>query len=251
MFGVKILILQGLILANPVAKLPVLMYHKISASQSKGLTIASEILEEQLLWLKEKGYHSHHLSQVVDLVKFPNKKNIVLTFDDAYVSQLEFAYPLLQKYGFKATFFVPLKYVGIADTWNKKAQPIMTAAQLRSLDPSVIELAYHSYAHEAYNEMSIEAIEEDTLLAFKTAQELELALGPYLAYPYGKFPRKDPEKSEFNAFLHEHKFKLGLRIGNRVNDFPIRDVFEVQRVDVRGEWSLKKFKRKIKWGKLV
>lgn len=227
------------------------MYHKISTTHSEGLTIASEILEQQLLWLKEAGYQSHHLSQVVDLVKFPKKKNVVLTFDDAYVSQLSYAYPLLQKHGFKATFFVPLKYIGLADTWNQDTQPIMTAAQLRSLDPAIVELAHHSYAHGKYHKMSEEDVRQDTENAFEAVEDNQLPLGPYLAYPYGKYPRKDPEKEVFFKGLRQRQFQLGLRIGNRVNDFPLKDPFEVQRIDVKGEWSLKKFKRKIKWGKLV
>ena len=78
-----------------------------------------------------------------------------------------------------------------------------------------------------------------------------LPLGPYLAYPYGKFPRKDLEKREFFQQLESHRFVYGLRIGNRLNNFPFPNPFELQRIDVKGQWKLKKFRRKLKYGNLI
>ena len=43
--------------------------------------------------------------------KIPGKP-IVLTFDDAYGDFYYNAWPLLRKYGFRATVFVPTDYVG-------------------------------------------------------------------------------------------------------------------------------------------
>ena len=227
------------------------MYHKVSASASSGLTISTERLEEQFRFLAENGYHTYHFSELSQLQTLPKKKNIVITFDDGYVSQLEFAVPLLNKYGLKATFFIPLKYMGAEDKWNKITAPIMDADTLKTLDTTVIELAYHSYEHKKYIELSPDQIEVDTQKAFAAIPEHGLSLGPYLAYPFGKYSRKNPEKGIFFQQLKNHQFIYGLRIGNRLNSFPFQDPFEIQRIDVKGEWSQKKFQRKIKFGKLV
>jgi len=227
------------------------MYHKVSAEESKGLTIASERLEAQFRFLAENNYRSYHLSELVNLEKLPQKKNIVITFDDGYVSQLEFAVPLLQKYNLKATFFIPLKYVGGMDDWNDITAPIMDADTLHSLNPLTVELAYHSYAHRKYNQLSPDEREADTLKAFNVASKNALPFAPYLAYPYGKFPRKDPEKVDFFQQLENHKFVYGLRIGNRLNTFPFPNPFEIQRIDVKGQWKLKKFRKKLKYGNLI
>ncbi|MEM7185720.1 MAG: polysaccharide deacetylase family protein [Bacteroidota bacterium] len=235
-----------------MAKLPILMYHKVASDQSKGLTISAEKLAAQFQFLASNGYQSYHLSTLAILKKLPQpKKNVVITFDDGYVSQLEHAVPLLQKYNLKATFFIPLQYVGAEDAWNEERSPIMDAETLRSLDPSVIELAYHSYAHQRYDEMPLEAIDRDTEQAFARASEQAMPLGPYLAYPYGKFPRTQPQKSEFFNLLKQHQFEYGLRIGNRINRFPFKKPFEIQRIDVKGEWGLNTFKRKIRFGRLL
>lgn len=233
-----------------MSKLPILMYHKVSASESEGLTISASKLEEQFKFLSEEGFRSYHLSELMDLAKLPSKKSVVITFDDGYVSQLEYTVPLLEKYMLKATFFIPLKYLGATDAWNDPSVPLMTTEQLKSLNPTVVELGYHSFAHQKYSEMTLSEIEEDTKLAFAEASKNELPLTATLAYPYGKFPRKNPEKEAFFNHLKENNFKYGLRIGNRVNRFPFKNPFEINRIDVKGEYSLKKFQRKLKFGKL-
>lgn len=225
------------------------MYHQVDLNESMGLIISSEKLEAQFKFLAEKGYHSYHLSELKQLQKLPVKKNIVITFDDGYVNQLEYAYPLLQKYHLKATFFIPLKYIGSEDTWNSPTSPIMDLEALKSIDPTVVQLAYHSYEHKKYTELSPEQIETDTQKALEVVSENALPFGPYLAYPYGKFPRKDPKRSQFFQRLQKNHFQYGLRIGNRLNTFPFNNPFEIQRIDIKGEYSLSKFKRKIRFGK--
>ena len=125
-------------------KLPVLMYHNVSkaTANSKGLTISNEKLEAQFKFLKENGYTTLHFKDLQAL-KGPSdypEKAVVITFDDVYVNQLELAYPLLQQYGLKASFYFPFKYVGGTDDWNDGEEPIMNVTQLQSLNPEVIEL---------------------------------------------------------------------------------------------------------------
>ena len=84
------------------------MYHDVSLSMSEALTISVEKLEEQFSYLAEKGYQTYHFKELMNLNILQSKKNIVITFDDGYVSQLKLVLPLLNKYKLKATFFVPL-----------------------------------------------------------------------------------------------------------------------------------------------
>ncbi len=233
-----------------MAKLPVLMYHDVTSQAGKGLTIGIDMLESQFAYLADNEFQTYHFKELLSLKKLPSPRNIVITFDDGYVSQLEFVVPLLKKYKLKATFFIPLYYLGKTDKWNTDSLPIMTAKQLHTLDPSVVELGFHSFYHKKYHELSEAEIEEDTLNCFKVVSEHSLPFAPVLAYPYGKYPRDISEKKKFIKQLEKHKFHYGLRIGNRVNRFPFPDPFEIQRIDVKGEFSLKKFKRKVKFGKL-
>ena len=234
-------------------KLPVLMYHSVSkdTSNSKGLTISKERLESQFKFLKENGYTTLHFKDLQAL-KGPSdypEKAVIITFDDVYVNQLELAYPLLQQYGLKASFYIPFQYVGGTDDWNDGTEPIMSVTQLQSLNTNVIELGLHSFAHGNYNEMSVEDIQEDFDKCKAFIVEHNLEIHNTLAYPYGKFPRKGEEQLAFFNTLHNNRVAYGLRIGNRVNTFPFKNNYEVQRIDIKGEDSIATFKKKLKRGK--
>lgn len=233
-----------------MAKLPVLMYHHIDVDEGKDLTISVKNIESQLKHLSESGYRSYHFRELLALKELPKGKNIVITFDDCYVSHKELALPLLKKYELKATFFAPLDFLGRTDGWNTSSVEIMTAEQLKSLDPKIVELGFHSYYHKKYTELSNAEIESDTRQSKEFVSEKDLNFAPVLAYPYGKYPRDTPRNEIFNRILSQNGIKFGLRIGNRINKFPFPRPYEIERIDVKGEWSLLKFRQKIRFGKL-
>ena len=80
--------------------------------------------------------------------------------------------------------------------------------------------------------------------------ESELNFSQVLAYPYGKFPKDKAGNKIFKDILKNNGIAYGLRIGNRRNDFPFKNPYEIQRIDIKGEYSLLKFRQKIKRGKL-
>lgn len=236
-----------------MAKLPVLMYHSVStnANQSKGLTIFIENLEAQFQFLKANGYTSLHFNDLQNLINSENlpEKAVIITFDDVYVNQLEYAYPLLQKYGLKACFYIPFQYVGDVNKWDKGEEPIMSIAQLKVLDSKTIELGLHSFEHRRYTELSHEEIQEDFDRCKEFIKDNELKVHNTLAYPYGKYPKKGKEKKNFLKVLNKNKIAYGLRIGNYVNKFPFKNNYEVQRLDIKGEDTLRTFERKLRKGK--
>ncbi|MBK5214032.1 MAG: polysaccharide deacetylase family protein [Flavobacteriaceae bacterium] len=232
-----------------MAKLPILMYHHITVEEGKGLTISVEKLEKQLKHLAENGYKTFHLKELLRIKDLPKGKNIVITFDDGYVSQMELALPLLKKYKLKATFFVPLDFLGKTDSWNTSSLAIMTTKQLKSLDPKIVELGFHSFYHKKYTELSNAEIEADTRRCLEFVSENNLNFSPVLAYPYGKFPKEKKYNEIFKKILSDNGIQCGLRIGNRINNFPFKRLYEIERIDVKGEFSLLKFRQKIRFGK--
>lgn len=236
-----------------MAKLPVLMYHNVvdSTNESEGLTVSVSKLEEQFAYLKSHGYTSLHfkdLSAFKSEADFPEKA-VIITFDDVYENQLIHAYPLLEKYGLKACFYIPFAYVGGLDDWNTGKEKIMTIDQLKSLNEEIVELGLHSFNHGKYDQISVEAIQEDFDLCREFIQNNSLVVHNTLAYPYGKYPKKGEEQTTFFRLLHENKIGYGLRIGNRVNQYPFKNLYEIQRIDVKGEYDLKTFIKRLKKGK--
>ena len=230
------------------------MYHNVTADPriSKGLTIAASRFEEHLKFLQSKGYQSYFLSELEGKSSV-NGSAVLITFDDATVNQLEFAVPLLKKYGFKAVFFVPFAYLGKTDAWNNvsanQAESIMTAEQLRMLDREVIELAHHSYSHQPFAQFNENEIASDFESAFAVIEKEQLNVYPALAYPYGSYPKKDPSRKHFFKIISQHGMRFAFRIGNKVSAYPFTNPFEIKRIDIKGEDNLWKFKWKLRLGK--
>ena len=96
---------------NPAV--PDIRYHSIGIPSEKWqwsyLTCPYEMFEDHLRWMKKKGFHTISLQHLYDYrkedVALP-KNSIVLTFDDGYLDNWTFAYPLLKKYGFKGTIYI-------------------------------------------------------------------------------------------------------------------------------------------------
>ena len=233
-----------------MTRLPILMYHNVSNNfnESKGLTVFCDKLEEQFRYLKEKEYTTYHFSELENKTAI-DSKSVIITFDDVTVNQLVYAVPLLEKYNLKATFFIPFGYIGNLDSWNSGIEKIMSIDQLKQLD-SRVELGLHSFAHKRYATLTEAEINADFSKCVEIIKQNDLKVYNALAYPYGNYPKKESNKSMFVSVLQQNKVKFGLRIGNRINKFPFKNPFEIQRIDIKGEDSLFKFKIKLRFGKL-
>lgn len=216
---------------------------------SVGLTIATTKFEEQLDYLVSHNFTSYFFSELDKNVAI-SQKSVVLTFDDVTENQLLYALPLLKKHKIKATFFIPFSYIGKTDSWNAGAQKIMTIDQLKSLDPEIVELGHHSFLHRKYAALSVQEIQEDFDKSFELIADNDLKVYPALAYPYGNYPKKGNRKTDFFQLLERNNIKMAFRIGNRVNQFPFKNKYEIQRIDIKGEDSLFSFKWKLRLGKL-
>lgn len=238
-----------------MAKLPILMYHNICLenTNSKGLTISKDKLESHFKVLKAQGYTPLHFSEIqsFSLSSIKPKKPVIITFDDVFETQFEWAYPLLKQYQMKASFFIPFSYVGGHDDWNDGHHKIMSIGQLKALDRDIVELGLHSFMHRPFDQMTPEEIELDFKECRKFIQKNNLDVNNILAYPYGKFPRSSTKKQQFFNLLTKHHIAYGLRIGNRLNSLPLKSIYELNRLDIKGEMSLGAFKRKITYGKLL
>ncbi|KAF2508537.1 polysaccharide deacetylase family protein [Flavobacterium zhairuonense] len=238
-----------------MSKLSILMYHNVcqSASDCNKLTVSVQNLERQFQYLRDNNYKTFHFSELEKMETIP-QKSIILTFDDVTENQLIFALPLLKKYNLKASFFIPFKYIGKTDSWNKDTgepeQKIMSVEQLKELPSDIIELGYHSYGHNKYEMLSAAEIENDFLNCEEEIKKHNLKVFPALAYPYGNYQKEGVENANFKTLLKENKMKFGLKIGNRPNAFPFKDNYEIKRIDIKGFDNLMIFKLKIRFGKL-
>ncbi|MDD6042678.1 MAG: polysaccharide deacetylase family protein [Eubacteriaceae bacterium] len=96
------------------ADVPILMYHGLTDVQShvNDYFIPASTFEADLKYLSEKGYTAITMSQLIgfvhdndNTVSLPDKP-VIITFDDGYYNNHEFATPLLKKYNMKAVISV-------------------------------------------------------------------------------------------------------------------------------------------------
>jgi peptidoglycan/xylan/chitin deacetylase (PgdA/CDA1 family) len=116
-------------------------------------------------------------------------RSVALTFDDGYVSVLEEAAPVLRRYGFGATVFVPTKWIGERNTWDEPSScdlRIMDNDQLRESERLGILVESHGHAHIDMGRADETAIREDIDASIEALREAVGRSPRYLAYPFGR-----------------------------------------------------------------
>jgi peptidoglycan/xylan/chitin deacetylase (PgdA/CDA1 family) len=175
------LFLQGKIFAAEY-NIPVLMYHRVGYTEGP-LTVTPERLSGDLSHLLGNGYVPITLQQFEDYMykqkgDLPSRP-VLLTFDDGYRDNYEFAFPVLQKYGVAATFFV------ITGMLNDRIR--LSSAQIREMAKYRMVFGSHTVNHKSVAGLPPEKVSFE-LNASKLA--LEDILGheiTALAYPCGSY----------------------------------------------------------------
>jgi len=88
--------------------IPVLMYHHVNP-EGNFINVAPHLFESQIKHLKEGGYtalNTTDLWEIFNGARIPPDKPVVVTFDDGWLDNWLFAFPILKKYGIKAVIFV-------------------------------------------------------------------------------------------------------------------------------------------------
>lgn len=169
------------------AHIPVLMYHKVVKAplpSKHRIFVTTETFEQHLTFLRNRGAVPINFLQYEAFrsgkrpwSEFPENP-VFLTFDDAYLNNLENAVPLLKRFGFTATIFALGSDSARTNFWDsaegEPQEPLMTAAQLLEAQNSGIEIGAHSLTHRHLTRLNdSEAMEE----ILHSKQNLEATLG--------------------------------------------------------------------------
>ncbi len=171
-------------------RVPILMYHYLSDAPPgadryrRDLSVSPAQFEQHLVYLREQGYQAitlydllYHLTQGAPLPENP----VVITFDDGYRDNYSNAFPILQQYGFGATFFV------LIEVTNQGEAEYMTWDQLREMHAAGMDIECHARVHENLPEND-DARLIWQVLGCSEAIESELGQRPrFVAYPSGRF----------------------------------------------------------------
>ncbi len=101
-------------------KVPILMYHYISEPPEdadkyrQDLSVAPENFREQMRFLADNGFETIDLYDlslaITDKIELPPKP-VIITLDDGYRDNYQNAFPILEEFGLKATFFLATEFI--------------------------------------------------------------------------------------------------------------------------------------------
>ncbi|WP_181186159.1 polysaccharide deacetylase family protein [Alkalicoccus urumqiensis] len=166
-------VLQQVVFAaeeQPEVELPVLMYHDFQPGKADSITVPPDVFEEQLAALNEAGYTSITLEEIhayrAEGAALPEKP-VLITFDDGYRSNYEYAYPALQEAGMHAVIFA------IAERRESGADNHFTWEEAREMEAEgTVSIQHHTYDMHYLHEGETGA--EEASLISRTPEETEL-----------------------------------------------------------------------------
>ena len=216
--------LATLYVVNPVQhrmfrnkpSIPILMYHSITDENETGVhayyrtaTLPS-VFTQHMRYLHDFGYSTINVADAVSLLQNggSTKKYAVITFDDGYADFYTQAFPVLNRYGFTATVFLPTAYIGTAPV-QFKGKDCLTWREVRELRKHGISFGSHTVTHPQLSTLDAGTVKDEIV---NSKQTIEDNLGESVdsfAYPFA-FPE---ENSSFVRMLRSVLVEAGYHQG--------------------------------------
>ena len=164
----------------------ILVYHTVEPKTDKkeGIMqkhyhIFPENFRAQMRYLKDNGYavipmkvYLDHLNKGTEIPK----KSVVLTFDDGWKNQYEFAVPILKEFGYTATFYII--------TGSTDGKTYMSWENIKELDKAGMDIESHTVTHANLTKVDEVKAREELENSKKTLEEKLGHSISMLAYPY-------------------------------------------------------------------
>lgn len=170
--------------------IPILMYHNFNYNITDALlptTITPLEFEQQIKYLTANGCKGITFSELYDYaqgkIKLPQKP-FIITMDDGYYSNYQYAYPILKKYNTPGTIFTITSFMGQHPSRN----PHFTWEEAREMENSgFIEIQNHSSYHGRHDQMPYNELVKSVMDAQKMLDdELGEREVKVFAYPGGR-----------------------------------------------------------------
>ena len=166
----------------------------------------------------------------MDEIGLDNKivKPVVITFDDGYENNYTHAYPILKKYGFKATIFI------ITDLLER---PLYLKKSQIKVSSDVFSFQSHTMSHKKLTELSDEKLKNQLEESKKRIEDITHQDVFALAFPYGKY--NDNVLKEVKKY---YSMSFTVNYGYLVET---SDNYEIPRIGIGPNDTISVFKKKL------
>jgi peptidoglycan/xylan/chitin deacetylase (PgdA/CDA1 family) len=140
--------------------------------------VHADRFREQMLFIQQQGWRGVAVGQALDYS--PNA--VAITFDDGCETDLISAAPILRKFGFSATFYITMGFLGKPGFLNH--------SQLRELSDQGWEIGCHSMTHAYLTDLDEKGLQREITDA---KAELEQIIGrtvEHFSCPGGRYDRR-------------------------------------------------------------
>jgi len=163
-------------------QIPVLLYHRVGYT-SGHLTVTPERFANDLRLLNDYGFLTISLQQFKNYILNRNaelpENPVLITFDDGYLDNYENAYPLLQRYGMTAAFFVITSLL-----WDKDR---LSPERIREMAQAGMSFGSHTVSHRPLGKLSTAEANEELNSSRSTLESILGISVQTVAYPQGSY----------------------------------------------------------------
>ncbi|MCJ7458720.1 MAG: polysaccharide deacetylase family protein [candidate division Zixibacteria bacterium] len=208
----------------------ILLYHRLLSRKENLSKINSEervyLLKEeefikQLEYLHSEEWNTISVEQLLESLKNRTslpEKSLIISFDDGNQTDYTIAFPLLEKLGFKATFFLTSDFIDTPGHLSK--------SQIQKMSQAGMEFGTHGKTHKFLstldeNELKLELQESKKVLEEITGKKIDL-----LSLPGGYHSSKVKRMGQELGYKGICTSKFGLNENNT-------DPFELKRISLR------------------
>lgn len=219
--------------------IPILTYHAVEAGDrvhdrlspsDTVYLIKRDIFEAQMKYLAEKRTITLLIDDLIAVNKEerpgPSGNVVCLTFDDGNASDYSVVYPILKRYGLKATFFVVTNSIGSAGyvSWD----------QLKEMSRSGMSVQSHTHTHPFLSQCTDAQVKEELALSRKMLEEHLSTAVRILSIPGGDWGER------FRPIVEECGYEAVCTSMQGINQSPV-DLYSLERLSIRRSDSLRRF----------
>ncbi len=206
------------IFKSQIPNIPILMYHEISDKKENSYlpyyqtSTSPQRFLEQMNFLHENGYSVIDLTEVPPLLGSMDrflKKYAVLTFDDGYSDFFSQAYPILNRFGFKATVFLPTGII-LESSSEARIHEYMSWEEIAELRSHGIAFGSHTVTHAWMRDLKYVEMEYEIKKSKETIEQKINQGVTAFSLPFA-FPEGDNHfKKKLRGLLLESGYQIGV-----------------------------------------